>query len=116
MRSLGEVLKSLPAERRAKVETRAKQLLKAETLRQLRAIAKKTQQDVAAVSGISQHNVSRLEQRDDMLLSTLNSYVGALGGKLRLVAEIPGIDPVELDLSGRPAGDGKRKRSAPAAA
>jgi hypothetical protein len=44
---------------------------------------------VAALMGIEQENVSRLERRADLLLSTLSSYVAAMGGKLRLVAEFP---------------------------
>jgi transcriptional regulator with XRE-family HTH domain len=116
MRSLDQVMSELSPERRARIEAKARQLLRAETLRQLRAVAKKTQVDVAAATGIAQHNVSRLEQREDMLLSTLRTYVDGLGGRLRLFAEFPKQDPVELDLAGRPltarkkpaAGKGKR--------
>lgn len=35
---------------------------------------------------IAQSNVSRLERRDDMLVSTLPQVVQALGGELRLTA------------------------------
>jgi transcriptional regulator with XRE-family HTH domain len=98
MQTLNEVIRNLPEKQRARVNAKAKRLITAETLRQLRTFANKTQQDVAAASGISQYNVSRLEKREDMLLSTLEAYVGGLGGYLRLVAEIPGVDSVELDL------------------
>lgn len=108
MRTLNDVIKNLPEKQRARVNAKTKRLIKTETLRQLRTIARKTQQDVATASGISQYNVSRLERREDMLLSTLGAYVGGLGGHLRLIAEIPGIDAVELDFSGNPA---QRKRS-----
>jgi transcriptional regulator with XRE-family HTH domain len=116
MRSLDDVLISLTPERRARVAAKAKRLVRAETLRQLRAVAKKTQQDVAAATGISQHNVSRLERRDDMLLSTLNAYIDGLGGRLRLVAEFAGRETVELDLSGRPARTQRRNKPRAAAA
>jgi len=102
MRRLEDVMASLPPDRRDRIEAKAKRLIRAETLRQLRAAAKKTQEDVAATTGIAQHNVSRLERRWDMLLSTLQTYIGGLGGRLRLVAEFPSMDPVELDFSGRP--------------
>jgi transcriptional regulator with XRE-family HTH domain len=101
MRDLNEVLKSLPANQRARVETKANRLIKSETLRQLRSIAKKTQQDVAVASGMSQYNISRLETRKDMLLSTLKAYVSGLGGRLRLMAEIPGTNAVELNVFGQ---------------
>jgi transcriptional regulator with XRE-family HTH domain len=112
MRSLREVIASLPSEERARIAAKAKRLIRAETLRQLRAVARKTQQDVAAATGMAQHNVSRLEQREDMLLSTLKTYVDGLGGRLRLVAEFPGQEPVELDLTGRPATPARRTASA----
>src|SRR5437879_3894110 len=111
MRSLEDVMASLPAKRCERVEAKAKRLIRAETLRQLRAAARKTQQDVAAATGIAQHNVSRLERRRDMLLSTLQTYVDGLGGRLRLVAEFPSMDPVELDFSGRPVPDKSRLRA-----
>ena len=44
----------------------------------------------------SQENVSRIEQRSDLLLSTLSGYVEAMGGKLSLVAEFPDRPPVAL--------------------
>lgn len=46
--------------------------------------------------GIGQEGVSRLEQRSDLLISTLRGYVEALGGSLRLVAEFPNRPPVIL--------------------
>jgi DNA-binding XRE family transcriptional regulator len=110
MRNLSEVIASLPSEERALIAAKAKRLIRAETLRQLRAAAKKTQEEVAVATGISQHNISRLEHREDMLLSTLKTYVDGLGGRLRLVAEFPHQEPVELDLAGRPASPGRRRR------
>jgi DNA-binding Xre family transcriptional regulator len=52
-------------------------------LRQSRNI---TQVQLADVLGISQGNVSRLEGRSDVYLSTLRSYVEALGGHLEIAA------------------------------
>jgi DNA-binding XRE family transcriptional regulator len=103
MRTLEEIIASLPPSDQARIAAKAKRLIRAETLRQLRAAAKKTQEEVAAATGMAQHNVSRLERRDDMLLSTLQTYVGGLGGRLRLLAEFPSQEPIELDFSGRPA-------------
>ncbi|MNF12593.1 hypothetical protein D3C80_2141380 [compost metagenome] len=44
-----------------------------------------------------QGNISKVEKRSDMLISTLRSYVEALGGTLELVVNIPGRPPVTLD-------------------
>ena len=45
-----------------------------------------TQVQLAGALGISQGNVSRLEGRSDVYLSTLRSYVEALGGHLEVTA------------------------------
>ena len=49
---------------------------------------------MAQALNISQDGVSRIEKRSDFLLSTLRSYVEAMGGKLRLVVEFPDRKPV----------------------
>ena len=51
---------------------------------------------MAEVLGVGQDSVSRLEQRSDLLISTLRNYVEAMGGKLSLVAEFPDKGPVIL--------------------
>ena len=85
-----------PAQRR-KVEERVAALIAAEmTLRELRKARRLTQVNVARKLGISQDGVSRLEQRSDLLLSTLRKTVEAMGGNLLLVAKFPDRPPVEL--------------------
>lgn len=42
--------------------------------------------EVAEAVAMSQPEVSRLERRDDFLLSTLKKYVEALGGELEVFA------------------------------
>ena len=80
-----------------KVEERAAELIAEEmTLRELRRAGRLTQARVAAELGISQDGVSRLEQRSDILLSTLRRTVEAMGGSLSLIARFPDRPPVEL--------------------
>jgi DNA-binding Xre family transcriptional regulator len=55
-------------------------------LGKLRESRKVTQVDLAAELGISQGNVSRMESRSEMYLSTLRSYIEALGGHLEITA------------------------------
>ena len=94
---LDEMLDRLPAERRLKVAARAAELIaEAMSLRDLRKALGKTQVAVAKKLGMKQENVSRVEQRADVLISTLDGYLKALGGRLCLVAEIKGRAPVEL--------------------
>jgi hypothetical protein len=59
-------------------------------LRSLRVALDKTQADVARAADMEQGDVSKLEARDDLKLSTLARYVAALGGKLEVVAVING--------------------------
>lgn len=84
---------------RALVEARTKELIEEEmTLRDLRSVQQFTQERVAKLLGIEQDSVSRMERRADMLLSTMSSYVEAMGGKLRLVAEFPNRRPYTVRL------------------
>src|SRR5262245_1094176 len=56
-------------------------------LQQLRKARHFTQLQMARTLKIGQDSVSRLENRSDLLLSTLQSYVEAMGGKLSIVVE-----------------------------
>lgn len=85
-RTLDEMLKSLPEAKRAAVQRRADELIAEElSLRDLRKALDLTQSDIAKRLKKGQDMVSRIEQRDDLLLSTLQSYVKSLGGELELV-------------------------------
>jgi hypothetical protein len=46
--------------------------------------------------GIAQKQISEIEKRTDMHISTLRRSVEALGGKLSLVVEFPDRKPVKL--------------------
>ena len=95
--SLDDMMAGLDPERRRKIEERAAELIAEEmTLRELRKARKLTQASVARELGISQDAISRLEQRSDLLLSTLRRTVEAIGGSLSLVARFPDRPPVEL--------------------
>ena len=57
-------------------------------LREIRELAGKTQVEVAEAAEMSQGDVSRMERREDHLLSTLRRYVEALGGEVEVIARI----------------------------
>jgi transcriptional regulator with XRE-family HTH domain len=83
--------------RRTKIETRTKSLVAEElALTELRQAKALTQKKMAAVLGIGQEGVSRLEKRSDLLISALRDYVEAMGGRLHLIADFPDRPPVEL--------------------
>lgn len=117
--SADEVLRQLSAEERAAIEKRSAELLvEYRTLQDLRRARQLTQERLAELLGIGQDSVSRLEQRSDLLLSTLRSYVAAMGGRLRLVAEFPDRPPVDLSSLSSDDSDvrGRRPRRGPLAA
>ena len=97
MKTLRETMAGLPRKRQARINARAAELIAEEmSLRSLRKAHRQTQKSMAARLGIGQDSVSRLEQRSDMLLSTLRDYVSAMGGRIRLLAEFEGAAPIEL--------------------
>jgi transcriptional regulator with XRE-family HTH domain len=102
MKNLTDLMNALPPERRARVEDRAAALIAEEmTLRDLRKARDLTQVRMAELLGVGQDNISRLESRADMLLSTLRSYVDAMGGSLDLLVRFPDRPTVSLsDLFG----------------
>ena len=115
-RSLDQVVSSLPAKRRAKIEQRASELA---TLKDLRRAVERTQEELAASLGVGQDTVSRIERRSDILLSTLRRYVEAMGGELKLVARFPNRPAFVIEhIAGKPPtrakqrAVGKRSRSA----
>jgi hypothetical protein len=59
-------------------------------LRELRAEQGVSQAELATRLGVQQASVSKLEAREDMLLSSLREAVAALGGRLVIRAEFPG--------------------------
>ena len=68
----------------------------AATLKMLRKVHDLTQVDIALATGMSQAEISRIEQRSDVLLSTLRKVVEATGGELQLVVRYPDVAPVSL--------------------
>ena len=96
---------ALSPDRQRRVHARTEELVGEEmTLRDLRKAMGRTQAQVARLTGKPQATISRMEAQSDMLLSNLDQVVGALGGRIRIVAELPGRAPVLLtglgDLSG----------------
>lgn len=90
MKNINQIIRDLPPERRAKVSARANELIGEEmALQHVRKALDLTQEQMAKLLGIGQDSVSRIESRSDMLISTLQSYIEAMGGSLKVVAEFP---------------------------
>lgn len=72
--------------RQDKIRRDAEEELLQLDLRGLRELLGKTQQEIATLLERSQGQVSETESRQDIRLSTLRSYVEALGGELEVIA------------------------------
>ena len=95
--NVDNLIEQLDPTRRDRVEQRAAELIAEEmTLRELRKARKLTQVSLARELGIGQDGISRMEQRTDLLLSTLRKTVEAMGGSLSLIARFPDRPPIEL--------------------
>jgi transcriptional regulator with XRE-family HTH domain len=90
MKTLNDKMAELSESRRQKIEARAAELAAEEmSLRDLRRAHRLTQARVGKALKIGQDGVSRLEQRSDLLISTLRNYVESMGGDLQLIARFP---------------------------
>jgi hypothetical protein len=100
-RSLNDFIAELPPERQAEIEARYQELKQeVESLRELRELAGKAQIEVATTLNIKQPSVSKIEKQADMYLSTLRSYVEAIGGKLELTVKLPSRPVLTLQSLG----------------
>lgn len=88
-RKFSEIRRAVTPERRARIDAIKAGMVAAERLAAIRATIGVTQVELANRLGVSQGNVSEFERRDDLFLSTLRSYVEALGGELEVSAVFP---------------------------
>ena len=96
-KTLDEFIGALPQKEQSAIET-SFQTLNAEymALQDLRKAMTFTQEQIAKELHMDQSNLSKLEKRADLLLSTLRRYIEAMGGSLHLVAQFPERPPVEV--------------------
>jgi DNA-binding XRE family transcriptional regulator len=87
-RKFADIEKEILADpaQRAEVEKEKAAMRAAIKLAELRDRMDTTQSELAAVMGVTQANVSRIERQENVYLSTLSEYVEALGGKLEISA------------------------------
>jgi DNA-binding XRE family transcriptional regulator len=88
-RKFRELVQAMPPERRQKIENRVRQSLASMPLEEVRKARQMTQAKLAEVLGVNQGEVSKIEHRTDIYISTLAGYVEALGGKLEIRAVFP---------------------------
>lgn len=99
-KNFNELLSAMPKDRRARMEKRVQRTLELMELHELRRARKLSQQQLAAGLGTVQSEVSKIENRTDMHISTLSNYVKAMGGRLELRAVFPDAT-LNLELARR---------------
>ena len=81
--------KDFTPERRRRIQALKNQLLSEMPIHELRRARALTQRDLTDKPKANQLAVSKLEQRADVYVSSLRSYIEAVGGRLKIVAEFP---------------------------
>ena len=76
-------------------------------LSEVRKLAGKSQGELAKKLGIKQPSLSKLENQDDMQISTLKKIIEALGGEVHIVARFPGRNVRIKQFDGGPRRAGK---------
>lgn len=80
----------------ARSRTRAPEPIALSAVRRLHGVS---QEQLATVLRIKQSSVSKLEQRDDLLLSSLKALIEGLGGRLQVRASFPDGSSHLLDIA-----------------
>jgi len=89
-RTLEQILETEKPAVKAQAEAQAKAMLLNIQLAKIRALARKTQAEMAETLDVKQPTVAGIERvGQDLKLSTLKRYVEAAGGKVRLDIELP---------------------------
>jgi DNA-binding XRE family transcriptional regulator len=96
-RNFKELQAKMSPERRTRVEARVAKAIAEMPLDQLRIARQMTQTRLAELLNVDQGSVSKMEKRTDMYLSTLRSYVEAMGGTLEVRAVFPDGE-VKIDM------------------
>lgn len=90
-------MNKLSADDRKKVEARTRELLQEEmVLQEIRRVCQYSQETMAQLLNVQQAEVSKMERRLDMYVSTLRRYIESMGGTLERVARFPECGAVRI--------------------
>ena len=91
-RKFSELRARMAPERRTRNAAETERILSGMPLAELRQAQAMTQTTIAELLETSQGEVSKIEKRADMYVSTLRRYIEAMGGQLDVVARFPDGD------------------------
>ena len=98
-RPFEDLTKDFTRQRLEHIETIKGELLAEMPLHELRRARALTQRDLAKSLKVNQPAVAKLEKRADVYVSSLRSYIEAVGGRLKIVAEFPEGDVTITNFS-----------------
>jgi DNA-binding XRE family transcriptional regulator len=85
-RKFRELIEAMPVDRQRRIEKRFQDSLAAMPLGQLRKAQQMTQLELAEILSVNQGEISKIEHRSDICISTLADYIEAMGGRLEIRA------------------------------
>jgi len=88
-RKFSELTATKSLEWRRAVRQRTRDMLGELPLQELRRARQLSQVALAEALGATQPEISKIERRTDMYVSTLRRYIEALGGELEIAARFP---------------------------
>jgi transcriptional regulator with XRE-family HTH domain len=88
-RKFSELTKDFSLERHARIETKKAALREEMNLAELRRALSFTQATLAEALGVGQAEISKIENRTDVFVSTLRRFVNAMGGELEIKVVFP---------------------------
>ena len=88
-RNFRELVDAMPPARQRKIEPRFQESLAAMPLDELRRARELTQVQLGEALGVHQSEISKIEHRSDLCISTLTECIEALGGRLEIRAVFP---------------------------
>ena len=91
-KKFSELREKMSPDSRARANALAEQLRAEYPLHELRRARGLSQECIAKTLHVSQANVSKIEKRTDMYISTLRSHIRAMGGELEIKAKFPDGD------------------------
>ncbi len=88
-RNFNELRSRMSPERRDSNRAATEEMLAELPLAELRQALQMTQETLAELLETSQPEISKIEHRTDVYVSTLRRYIEAMGGELQIIARFP---------------------------
>jgi len=89
VRKFSELTQNFSAEQRQRIEEKKAALREEMSLAEIRQALSLTQSTLAETMDVGQAEISKIESRTDVFISTLRRFINAMGGELEINAVFP---------------------------